>query len=380
MIHTVRGAGYVLKPAECASDAERRTAAPAAPGRWTLRVAARRRVLALLAVVCLVVGVVTTLALRAFLVEPARRAGRRRRPAAPSRPLQPATDDDRPGAGGRQPRTTRGLPQAPGQAVGTIGAHVVERHGHAAGVLAPAAAPRRRPDRRRSGAVARGASRPTARAADQRRSTASGTYRLLATPDDRRRRHRHRPAAGRRRATRSPGSSLRRGAASPAAALVVAGGRRRGARAPLARARCERVAATARRVSRAAAGRGRGRACAERVPEPTPTRAPRSARSALALNRMLGHVGGALAARHASETRVRQFVADASHELRTPLAAIRGYAELPAARRDRCPPTPRTPSMRVASQTERMTDARRRPAAAGPPRRRPAAGARRRST
>jgi two-component system OmpR family sensor kinase len=47
-----------------------------------------------------------------------------------------------------------------------------------------------------------------------------------------------------------------------------------------------------------------------------------------ALNRMLGHVGDALAARHASETRVRQFVADASHELRTPLAAIRGYAEL----------------------------------------------------
>ena len=47
----------------------------------------------------------------------------------------------------------------------------------------------------------------------------------------------------------------------------------------------------------------------------------------LALNRMLGHVGAALAARHASETRVRQFVADASHELRTPLASIRGYAE-----------------------------------------------------
>ncbi len=47
-----------------------------------------------------------------------------------------------------------------------------------------------------------------------------------------------------------------------------------------------------------------------------------------ALNRMLDHVGNALEARHASETQVRQFVADASHELRTPLAAIRGYAEL----------------------------------------------------
>lgn len=47
-----------------------------------------------------------------------------------------------------------------------------------------------------------------------------------------------------------------------------------------------------------------------------------------AMNRMIGHVDAALAARHASETRVRQFIADASHELRTPLAAIRGYAEL----------------------------------------------------
>lgn len=36
------------------------------------------------------------------------------------------------------------------------------------------------------------------------------------------------------------------------------------------------------------------------------------------LNRMLDHIAEALSARQASETRVRQFVADASHELRTP--------------------------------------------------------------
>ncbi|MGH3970976.1 MAG: sensor histidine kinase, partial [Mycobacterium sp.] len=47
-----------------------------------------------------------------------------------------------------------------------------------------------------------------------------------------------------------------------------------------------------------------------------------------ALNQMLDHIAAALSARQASETRVRQFVADASHELRTPLAAIRGYTEL----------------------------------------------------
>ncbi|WP_077489344.1 sensor histidine kinase [Sinomonas mesophila] len=47
-----------------------------------------------------------------------------------------------------------------------------------------------------------------------------------------------------------------------------------------------------------------------------------------ALNRMLDNVAGALQARQASETKVRQFVADASHELRTPLTAIRGYTDM----------------------------------------------------
>jgi two-component system, OmpR family, sensor kinase len=47
-----------------------------------------------------------------------------------------------------------------------------------------------------------------------------------------------------------------------------------------------------------------------------------------ALNRMLDRIGESLAARTASEQRLRRFVADASHELRTPLTAIRGYAEL----------------------------------------------------
>lgn len=47
-----------------------------------------------------------------------------------------------------------------------------------------------------------------------------------------------------------------------------------------------------------------------------------------ALNTLLDHVDAALTARHHSEQRLRQFVADASHELRTPLATIQGYAEL----------------------------------------------------
>ncbi len=65
-----------------------------------------------------------------------------------------------------------------------------------------------------------------------------------------------------------------------------------------------------------------------RVPEPDANPHTEVGQLGSALNRMLDHISAALSARQASETRVRQFVADASHELRTPLAAIRGYTEL----------------------------------------------------
>ncbi len=74
-----------------------------------------------------------------------------------------------------------------------------------------------------------------------------------------------------------------------------------------------------------------------------------------ALNRMLDRIAGAMSARHASETRVRQFVADASHELRTPLAAIRGYTELAQRKRDELPDDVAHAMSRVESETERMT-------------------------
>jgi signal transduction histidine kinase len=47
-----------------------------------------------------------------------------------------------------------------------------------------------------------------------------------------------------------------------------------------------------------------------------------------AINTMLDRIQQAFGARLQSETKVRQFAADASHELRTPLTTIRGYAEL----------------------------------------------------
>jgi two-component system OmpR family sensor kinase len=74
-----------------------------------------------------------------------------------------------------------------------------------------------------------------------------------------------------------------------------------------------------------------------------------------ALNTMLDRVAGALSARHASETRVRQFVADASHELRTPLAAIRGYTELAQRKSHELPADVAHAMSRVESETGRMT-------------------------
>jgi two-component system OmpR family sensor kinase len=73
-----------------------------------------------------------------------------------------------------------------------------------------------------------------------------------------------------------------------------------------------------------------------------------------AVNRMLDHIATALSTRQASETRVRQFVADASHELRTPLSAIRGYTELAQRMRDDNEAVAHA-MKRVQSETERMT-------------------------
>ncbi|HEV7207418.1 MAG TPA: ATP-binding protein [Mycobacteriales bacterium] len=115
-----------------------------------------------------------------------------------------------------------------------------------------------------------------------------------------------------------------------------------------------RVAATARRVTELPLDRGEV-ALVERVPEPDTDPRTEVGQVGAALNSLLGHVGSALQSRQASESKVRQFVADASHELRTPLAAIRGYAEL-----SRRGPEPLGPHVahnlrRVESESIRMT-------------------------
>lgn len=115
-----------------------------------------------------------------------------------------------------------------------------------------------------------------------------------------------------------------------------------------------RVAATATRVSELPLHTGEVN-LNERVPESECDPHTEVGRVGAALNRMLDHVHGALHSRQQSETRVRQFVADASHELRTPLASIRGYAELTRRGREDVGPDTRHALGRIESEAGRMT-------------------------
>ncbi|MFI1681495.1 sensor histidine kinase [Streptomyces sp. NPDC020607] len=113
-----------------------------------------------------------------------------------------------------------------------------------------------------------------------------------------------------------------------------------------------RIASTATRVSELPLHSGEV-ALHERAPDADPR--TEVGQVGAALNRMLDHVHSALDARQRSETRVRQFVADASHELRTPLASIRGYAELTRRGREPTGPDTRHALGRIESEAERMT-------------------------
>ncbi|MEV2210559.1 HAMP domain-containing sensor histidine kinase [Streptomyces sp. NPDC050997] len=115
-----------------------------------------------------------------------------------------------------------------------------------------------------------------------------------------------------------------------------------------------RVAATATRVSELPLHTGEVN-LSERVPVSETDPHTEVGQVGAALNRMLNHVHGALHSRQQSEMRVRQFVADASHELRTPLASIRGYAELTRRGREEVGPDTRHALGRIESEAGRMT-------------------------
>ncbi|HEY2877117.1 HAMP domain-containing sensor histidine kinase [Nocardioides sp.] len=93
------------------------------------------------------------------------------------------------------------------------------------------------------------------------------------------------------------------------------------------------VAATAHTVAGLPLAEGEI-AIAPRVPEHLTDARTEVGQVGSALNTLLVHVESSLAQRHESEQQVRQFVADASHELRTPLTTIAGYTELARRRPD----------------------------------------------
>lgn len=115
-----------------------------------------------------------------------------------------------------------------------------------------------------------------------------------------------------------------------------------------------RLAATAAEVSTLELDRGEV-VLPVRVAAPDADPASEVGRVGNAFNHMLNNVEGALAARQESETKVRQFVADASHELRNPLAAIRGYAELTRRHRHQVPPDAAFAMARIEAESGRMS-------------------------
>ncbi|MDQ0378633.1 HAMP domain-containing sensor histidine kinase [Amycolatopsis thermophila] len=309
------------------------------------------QVIALLALVCLVVGLVTEIALRSFLyhqlddrLAAASERGTRQPPpgAWNGSPYQPPPDSLR----------------VPGQGIGTLAVAVFPDGTTRAGVLRGGAGPSE--NNPFPSDPVPGEDLPTLLAlpADGKRRSvdlgALGDYRVVSV----------RTHDGTLLITGLPLAEvdetlLRLGIIFGGVALgglLLAGGAaavtiRRTMR-PL-----DRLAGTASKVSQLQLDRGEVALSIRVPPRDTDTRTE-VGKVGAAFNQMLGHVGAALNARQASESRVRQFVADASHELRTPLAAIRGYAEL--ARRsgdsgDSVPPDIAFAMGRVESESARMT-------------------------
>ncbi|WNV89231.1 ATP-binding protein [Umezawaea sp. Da 62-37] len=317
------------------------------PRSWSLRTRIIAEQMALLTLVCLIIGVVTMVALRDFQIskldEQLQFASNRSSEARGDRPRPNGVP--RPngtGIGDRNPLS------APGQAPGTLSATVDD------GALVQAL--RLTPDRGDQETIPDEA-RPQLIAfqADAKPDSVTleglGEYRLIAT----------RTPTGEVLITGLPLTQVNAtvvqlgfvlGGVALAGLLIAALAGAfivRRTLLPL-----QRVAGIATRVSELPLHEGEV-ALAVRVPKRDSNPNTEVGQVGLALNRMLGHIGNALTARHATETRVRQFVADASHELRTPLAAIRGYAELTRRSKAEVPPEIAHAMSRVESEADRMT-------------------------
>lgn len=319
------------------------------PSRWSLRARLLAGQIALLAAVCLGIAAVTEGALHRYLVGELdsqllqitqRSSMMERRPPPP--------DGTRP-----PPPMARGGPgpeflDAPGQPIGMVAAIVTD------GRTAKAGALNRAGDR---DALTPPAARQLAASAQVRQPISVnldglGRYRVAAAPG---RRPGNTVVVG--LSMRAVQQTLARVAlifavvtglalavAALAGMLVI-----RRALAPL-----DRVAATAGAVADLPLDRGEV-ALPMRVRDADANPHTEVGRLGLAVNRMLDHISAALSTRQASESRVRQFVADASHELRTPLAAIRGYTELAQRKRAEVPADVAHAMSRVESEADRMT-------------------------
>lgn len=362
-------------------------AALRSPRSWTLRSRLIITQVLLLAAVCAAIGIATEFALQRFLMnqldEQVIEAGRRSSMIFEFGPPPPPRTGAPPGAGTPPRMGTPPMPpgppvmrppnmprppgpgrhvmiaeddgpgpaflNAPGQAIRTVGAVTAGGQAREAGVITAEGA--------RAEISSAAARQLAAVAVDERPQTVDidglGRYRVVAFP------------------AHVPGESVVAGlptadvddtllwvavifAVVAATALVGAGTAGvvivRRQLAPLAR-----VSAAAQQVADLELDRGE-----VRLPTPIVEVDPVAAHTEIgqlggALNRMLDRIAGALSARHASETRVRQFVADASHELRTPLAAIRGYTELAQRKRSQLPDDVAHAMNRVESETGRMT-------------------------
>ncbi len=314
---------------------------------WTLRARLIASLVALLAVVCLVVGVATTLSLRQFLVQrldaQVSAAGGR----ASDIGDHPRGD---PGASSDDEYSEARFLTAPGQSTGTLGAHIVDGRVTSAGVLVDAS-PAPRVDALEADDTAALGSVP----ADGRIRTVSigdfGQYRVRAVsvPDGDVILTGLPMAGVQETVVRLVVVELAVALAGMLVATLAGIAIVRRSLRPL-----ERVAATATRVTSLQLDRGEVD-LSERVPATDLDPRTEVGKVATALNHLLSHVGDALSARHASESRVRTFVADASHELRTPLAAIRGYTELTRRDEDTLTADQRYALSRVDSEAKRMS-------------------------
>jgi len=311
---------------------------------WTLRARLLAVLMLVLVAVCVAVGVTTAVVLRNNLIEQTDQRLDSARERIVNESAGDNDDDDHYGGPGGRRGAPPAFLAAQGLGPGTLGAEIIDGQTGPAGIV---------PTRFGNLQAISAAAYPTLEAlpADgkphSRTIPGLGAYRLLATerPD------RHVIITGLPlESVNETMTWLVLGEVAFSLAALLAAGLGGSALIRVTLRPLNRVAATAGRVAELPLHAG-DVALAERVPAVYTDPRTEVGQVGAALNRLLGHVDSALAARQASETRLRQFVADASHELRTPLAAIRGYAEL--GRRDDADAD--GVLERVESQAKRMT-------------------------